>query len=136
MYHVNTDGACTKNPGGALGIGVFIYDDRTGEKHYISERCGIGTSNEAEYIAVIKALEKLVKIGPRQSVLIQSDSTLIVNTITNRWKTHKPHLKPYRDDAQKLQKYLQDKYKIVISYKYIPRENNMTADILSKRCLS
>lgn len=62
----------------------------------IDEEIGNKTNNEAEYVAVIKAIEAA---GNRKAV-IYSDSQLIVYTVNGVWEVKKDHLKLLRDEAR------------------------------------
>ena len=48
------DGACQPNPG-EMAIGVWSPD----LKFKLSEKCGPGTNNMAEYLALVQAINKL-----------------------------------------------------------------------------
>ena len=55
------------------------------------------TSNESEYMAVIKALEFLSKeVPPDANILIQSDSKLVVLQCKRKWRVKARNLRPLR----------------------------------------
>lgn len=85
---------------------------------------GLSTNNVSEYRAVINAL-KWVKGRTAGSILIRTDSTLVVEQCLNRWKCKKPHLKPLHQEAKEL---LYDNRAMI---EWIPREQNTRADELS-----
>jgi ribonuclease HI len=75
------------------------------------------TSNEAEYMAVIKALE-FIASEPRPEaieVLIQSDSKLVVLQCKKRWRVKTKHLKPLRARVFQLVGQLRD-----VQFQWIP----------------
>jgi ribonuclease HI len=77
-----TDGGCRGNPGGVGGWGFLLINVAS---HKSLERCGgeaDTTNNRMEYRAAIEALKALKK--PGLSVLIYSDSELLINTMT-KW---------------------------------------------------
>jgi len=61
---IYTDGACRGNPGQAA-IGVVITDGTSGPVITISRRIGRATNNQAEYQAVIAALEAALEHSAR-----------------------------------------------------------------------
>ncbi len=67
-----TDGAAEPNPGPAA-IGVTIKDGQGGLIASISESIGQATNNQAEYRAIIAALEKAISLGINQAD-VRSDS--------------------------------------------------------------
>jgi len=52
---INTDGASRNNPGKA-GIGITIRDEDDNIIQEVAEYIGEATNNQAEYLAVIRAL--------------------------------------------------------------------------------
>ena len=67
------------NPG-KMGVGGIIIKNPEQETITFSKSLGKGTINQAEYLAVITALERLSSLKP-QSILILSDSQLVINQI-------------------------------------------------------
>lgn len=80
------------------------------------------TNNEAEYIAVISALEYS---SSRDQIF--SDSLLVVNQINHIWKIHNSHLKPYCTNARNL---IAQK---TITLSWVPREENIAGLKLEER---
>jgi ribonuclease HI len=56
------------------------------------------TSNQAEYLTLIRALERLRKLlddrAKSVSVLIRGDSQLVINQVTGSWKVKNAALRP------------------------------------------
>ena len=76
-----TDGACSGNPGPA-GIGVvLVCGDHRRE---ISEFIGAGTSNIAELMAIVHALEA-IKDRARE-VVLHTDSSYAIGVLSKGWK--------------------------------------------------
>ena len=84
-FVIHTDGACKGNPGQG-GWGAVIEQD--GNQTIISGGEPHTTNNRMEMTAVIKGLEA---IDPHAPVLISSDSTYVINTMTKGWKRKANH---------------------------------------------
>ena len=84
-FVIHTDGACKGNPGQG-GWGAVIEQD--GNQTIISGGEPHTTNNRMELTAVIKGLEA---IDPHAPVLISSDSTYVINTMTKGWKRKANH---------------------------------------------
>ncbi|MFC1900959.1 ribonuclease HI family protein [Chloroflexota bacterium] len=123
-----TDGVAEPNPGRA-GIGAVIKDEHGKTVISISESIGYGTNNQAEYRAVIVALEKAIDMGIRQ-VDLRSDSELLVNQINGKYRVKNAALKPLYQTVQELRSRLKG-----FSATHIPRELNKEADKLAAKSL-
>ena len=125
---INVDGAARGNPGPAA-IGAVIRDEAGNVTGRISKAIGVTTNNQAEYQAIIAALEKAIASGARQ-VTVKSDSELVVNQINGRYKIKNTGLRPLYQRVVQLAGPL-EKFTIT----YVPREQNAEADALANRAL-
>jgi ribonuclease HI len=123
-----TDGAARGNPGPAA-IGAIIKDEKGNPVASISRCIGQTTNNQAEYRAVIAALEKAVGLGARQ-IALYSDSELVVKQINGQYRIKNAALRSLYQEVVKLTGALED-FKIA----YIPRERNAGADALANKAL-
>ena len=123
-----TDGASRGNPGPAA-IGAVIKDGQGRVLGKISRRIGITTNNQAEYQAVIAALEEAIRLGVA-GVVIKSDSELVVEQINGRYRVKNPALKPLHQRVRELQSLFQS-----FAIASIPRRQNIEADRLSNAAL-
>lgn len=108
-YTIIFDGGSHGNPG--LGYGSYALI-RNQDGRLRKERLRFGdqvTSNQAEYQALIAALEDLidtiVKAGRSPtdfSVEIKGDSQLVMRQIEGTWKTKSLNLMPLRDKVEEL----------------------------------
>ncbi len=124
-----TDGASRGNPGSAA-IGATIKDEQGKLIARISQRIGQATNNQAEYRAVIAALEEATRLGAKQ-VKMNSDSQLVVKQINGEYRVKKAALKPLYQQVKRLQSLL-DGFTIT----YIPRQQNQEADNLANMAFS
>ena len=126
MLIINIDGASRGNPG-LSGIGIVI----TKENFKIIEHrefVGYKTNNQTEYIALKKAMQ--IAIGLDNKITILSDSQLLVNQRTNRYKVRNKQLKNIFREVSNLEKHFQ-----AVTYKYVPRSRNRYADLLANQAI-
>ena len=112
------------------GIGGVFYKDQnfSSEFHSFSENIGPATNNEAEYQALIRALDISKKLNIYK-INIFSDSELLVKQINLEYKVKNPRLKKLHTEARgKL-------YNSIWKLSHIRREKNRKADFLSKKGL-
>ncbi len=76
-------------------------EHRLNFKHWRSISGKGATSNVAEFLSLIGALEWLqsVKEKNNYTISIHGDSMLVINQLTGRYKCRKEHLRILRDDA-------------------------------------
>jgi ribonuclease HI len=82
------DGGCRPNPG-PIDIAVVMR----GQSH-VRTAVAAGDSNEAEWLALLFALELAAGAGVDDPVFI-GDSALVVEQARGGWKCRSAHLKPY-----------------------------------------
>ena len=95
---IYTDGASRGNPGDA-GIGAVILDTDGSCIKELSEWIGIATNNEAEYLALLKALKAAKELGARR-VSVCADSELVVKQIKGEYAVKSPRLRPLHGGAE------------------------------------
>jgi len=126
---IHTDGGSRGNPGPS-GVGVVIND-----KEYC-EYIGEGTNNEAEYKAVIFALQKAKSIlSAHKSSLdtpieVYLDSELVKEQLSGGYKVKEESLWPFFMSAWNLCRDLKN-----VSFFHIRREENSQADKLVNKAL-
>jgi len=125
---IHADGASRGNPGPAA-IGATIKDERGKLITSISQRIGRTTNNQAEYRAVITALEEAIRLGIKQ-VNINSDSELVVKQINGEYRVKKDTLKPLYQQVRQLLGSLEG-----FTITHIPRHQNPEADNLANQAL-
>ena len=125
---IYTDGASQGNPGQSA-IGAVIQDGRGRTLSRISRRIGYATNNQAEYRAIIAALEEAVSLGAEQ-VEIRSDSELVVKQLQGRYRVKKATLRPLYQKVVQLSGSLK-----AFTVTHIPRTQNRQADRLANKAL-
>ena len=123
------DGASRGNPGPSA-IGVIIKDEQGLPIIRISQAIGRTTNNQAEYRAIITALEAAIKSGARQ-VTLNSDSELVVRQVRGQYRVKNAALKPLHRQVKQLQSQLES-----FILNHIPREQNREADNLANQAFN
>lgn len=122
---VFTDGGSKGNPGPSSIGGVGYID---GKKIFeFKKSIGIATNNDAEYRALIEAFLNVLKLTPRPlNIEFFSDSRLMVNQVKGLFKIKNGRIREY---ILKI-KGLEQEINLPITYNYVPREQNVEADLL------
>jgi ribonuclease HI len=121
---INCDGAARGNPGPA-GAGAIVVDENGAVLAEVAEGLGETTNNVAEYTAVIRGLEEAKRLGAHE-VLLRSDSLLLINQLTGRYRVKASHLQPLHGRVRSL---MHDFAKVDLEH--VPRERNVAADRLA-----
>ena len=112
---VYTDGASRGNPGLAAYGFIFVKNNEIIFEE--SRTIGKTTNNTAEYYAILSALKKAQEFTT-ESVIVYSDSELVIKQINNQYRITKPHLAQLRAELATLQKNFRD-----IRFRNVPREH-------------
>lgn len=125
MFTCYFDGGLKNN---VMTYGFVAYDSRKKLRYKEGGKFqeNKNTTNIAEYKALIKLLEWLVKNGIR-SAQIFGDSQIIINQINGDCRVGPQHL---RDNHNRVYQLIQNFDKFSIDW--IPREKNKEADSLTK----
>jgi ribonuclease H / adenosylcobalamin/alpha-ribazole phosphatase len=121
---VACDGAARGNPGPA-GIGVQITDTKGTVLAEVADGIGVATNNVAEYTAAIRGLERVAELGATD-VLLRSDSRLLVEQLSGRYRVKNPTLQRLHARVRSLAAGFRD-----VRYEHVPREENKEADRLA-----
>lgn len=127
ILKIYTDGGAKGNPGPAtIGVVIYLKNEKIFSHH---QSIGIATNNDAEYKALIFALEKIKEIKNQfeiDKIIFFSDSQLLVNQVNGFYKVKNGKIKEYIFKI----KILEQEINLPISYNQIPREKNKEADKL------
>lgn len=133
---IHCDGSCYYKDK-HMGVGIAFFEDNAffPFREEAITILGLGTSNEAEYHAIIQAL--LIILGvydflPIKTIRINSDSQLIINQITGEWQCRNKKLTPLLDEVWRLVREIK---KPLILFNWVPRTNEkqQIVDALSKK---
>lgn len=131
---VFTDGGARGNPGPAA-VGVVIKDEKGRIIKSYGEAVGEKTNNEAEYEAVIFALQKIKALLGKEKVkkievMVNLDSQLAASQLNGAYKIEEEKLFPLFIKIHNLKTDFGE-----VKFKYIPREKNREADKLLNQAL-
>ncbi|QVY60104.1 reverse transcriptase-like protein [Cytobacillus gottheilii] len=125
MIEVYIDGASAGNPGPS-GAGIFIKANGNVERHSIP--LGIMENHEAEYHALIKALEICIQKN-YQMVSFRTDSQLVNAAMEKEFVKNKRY-SPLLEQALLLSKQLP-----LFFIKWVPSSENKSADDLARAAI-
>jgi ribonuclease HI len=125
MIEIFIDGASAGNPGPS-GAGVFIKTQS--DVHRFSFPLPHMTNHEAEYHALIKALEVCIDKGFK-TVSCKTDSLLVEKAVDTRYVKNKLYA-PLLEEAVQLIDQLD-----LFFIKWIPEKQNKTADVLARQAI-
>src|SRR3989344_808966 len=133
-FIVHTDGGSRGNPGPAA-IGVVICNEKDQVLKEYGEYIGETTNNEAEYRAVISALQKIKsqwgKENAKKSVVkVYADSELLVKQLNGQYKITHPTTQKYFIELWNLKIDFAE-----VTFTAVPREQNKQADKMVNQAL-
>ena len=126
IAEIYIDGASRGNPGDS-GIGI-LFKNR--EQNNFKKYIGIGTNNNAEYTALITALEIALNLKILR-IRVFTDSMLVANQINGSWKVKDADIRVLFSKAKKLIENFED-----FSITHIRRELNSEADQLANDAIN
>jgi ribonuclease HI len=126
---IHTDGASRGNPGAA----AFAYVIELENGELIEEGGCLGqlTNNQAEYTALVRALEHALTLGAQHHVLVLSDSELLVKQMNGLYRVKNEELRGLFQQAQELKK----QFTGSVTIRHVRREQNSRADALCNEAL-
>jgi probable phosphoglycerate mutase len=126
-FKLTADGGSRGNPGPA-GYGSVISENGQIIAE-IYEFIGTATNNVAEYGGLIAGLSAIHELDPGATVEVAMDSKLVVEQMSGRWQIK--HV-----DMRNLAKSAREAHSPeLISYRWIPRDENSHADRLANKAL-
>jgi ribonuclease HI len=120
LHEIYIDGSSRGNPG-LSGIGIIAFNENKRIFSY-REFIGIKTNNQAEYFALKRALQ--ISNFQTKRILIKSDSILLVNQRSKKYKIRNIELKSMSMEISNLEKIFD-----AVGYRHIMRNENYDADL-------
>jgi probable phosphoglycerate mutase len=119
-FVISADGGSRGNPG-AAAYGAVVYENDKVIKE-MGAFIGFASNNVAEYEGLIAGLSAVNQIDPTATILVKMDSKLVVEQMSGRWKVKHPDMKAF------VKKAFATHDPKLVSYQWIPREENSHAD--------
>jgi ribonuclease HI len=126
---IYTDGASRGNPGEAAFAYVISRDGKPVIEK--AECLGQMTNNQAEYTALVRALEHALELGPRHRVIVHSDSELMVKQMSGEYRVKNEELRGLYEQASALRQ----RFDGLVTIRHVRREQNKRADQLCNEAL-
>ena len=104
---------------------MVVSDD--GVVTEVGEGIGVATNNVAEYTAAIRGLGLAKEMGA-SSIVLRSDSKLLIEQLSGRWRVRNPTLIRLHEEARGLLGGFEG-----VHLEHVPRERNKRADALANR---
>ena len=121
---IEADGGSRGNPGPAA-YGAVVIDATSGVLlAELADYVGETTNNVAEYSGLVAGLRECAHIDPQATIEVRMDSKLVVEQMSGRWQVKHANMK----DLVKQAHAAFDQTRV--TYQWIPREANATADRL------
>jgi ribonuclease HI len=129
VLRIHTDGASRGNPGkAAYG---YVMEPEDGEAIEEAGCLGTMTNNQAEYTALVRALEHALELGSHHSVLVHSDSELLVKQMNGEYRVKNEDLRDLFSRAQELRR----RFDGGVTIRHVRRRANSRADALCNEVL-
>lgn len=129
-YIIYTDGGARGNPGpAAIGVAIYNVANTHDPIKTYGKYLGETTNNQAEYRALLVALEFAQELGAK-ILVCYLDSELVVKQLTGLYKIKEAGLKDLAMDILRLKNKFDQ-----VEFKHIPREKNKLADQLVNEAL-
>lgn len=124
---IHIDGAARGNPGPS----AFAYVIEQGGEPIaeLGQHLGTATNNQAEYTALVRALERAAELGARELEIL-SDSELIVKQMSGEYRVKNEDLRTLYEEAQALRRRFD-----VVRIRHVRRADNAHADRLCNEAL-
>lgn len=126
---IHTDGASRGNPGPA----AFAFTlARPNQPIYEQAGClGTLTNNQAEYTAIVRALQHAGQLGITEPIIVRSDSELIVKQMRGQYRVKNEELRSLYEQACQAARSLSGG----VTFEHVRREQNRRADELCNQAL-
>jgi len=126
-FVITADGGSRGNPGpSAYGATVSENGVVLAELY---DTIGVTTNNVAEYSGLVAGLKKAHELDPLAIIHVKMDSKLVVEQMSGRWQIKHPDMRELAKQARSIHSME------LITFQWIPREENSHADRLANKAL-
>ncbi len=129
LLHIHTDGASRGNPGQAAY--AYVIESPDGDTLEEAGCLGTMTNNQAEYTAVVRALEHALELGRRHRIVVHSDSELLVKQMSGEYRVKNEDLRDLFERAKELC----EQFEGGVTIRHVRRGENSRADALCNEVL-
>jgi ribonuclease HI len=129
LLTIHTDGAARGNPGPAAYAYVIARDGLPPIEE--AGLLGETTNNQAEYTALVRALEHALDLGTEFRVVVHSDSELMVKQLNGEYRVKNEDLRPLYEEADQLRR----QFAGGVTFVHVRRGQNQRADELCNEVL-
>ena len=127
IFQITADGGSRGNPGPAAYGAVISENGKILAELFAS--VGVASNNVAEYSGLIAGLEYAHNLDPQAQIDVKMDSKLVVEQMSGRWQIKHPDMREFAKRAR-------DAHPAsLVSYTWIPRDQNSHADRLANKAL-
>jgi ribonuclease HI len=129
LLQIHTDGASRGNPGKAAY--AYVIESPDGEVVEEAGCLGTMTNNQAEYTALVRALQHALELGAHYRIIVHSDSELLVKQMSGEYRVKNEELRDLFERAQQLSK----QFESGVTIRHVRRGANRRADALCNEVL-
>ena len=126
-FHLTADGGSRGNPGPAGFGSVITENGKIIAELY--DYIGVATNNVAEYSGLIAGLTAINQLDADATVDVKMDSKLVVEQMSGRWQIKHADMRVLAQSARSAHN------PSLVSYSWIPRDENSHADRLANKAL-
>ena len=126
-FIIYADGGSRGNPGPAAYGAVLMEGSQVLAE--LGQPIGIASNNVAEYSGLLAGLRAANELDESATIEVRMDSRLVVEQMSGNWQIKHPKMRELAYEARELHP------PALITYKWIPREENTHADSLVNKAL-
>ena len=126
-FHLTADGGSRGNPGPAGYGSVITENGKIIAELY--DFIGVATNNVAEYSGLIAGLTAINELDSTATVDVKMDSKLVVEQMSGRWQIKHADMRVLAQSARSAHN------PSLVTYSWIPRDENSHADRLANKAL-
>lgn len=126
-FIIYADGGSRGNPGPAAYGAVVMEENIVIAELF--QPIGVASNNVAEYNGLLAGLRAANELDKTALIEVRMDSKLVVEQMSGRWQIKHPEMRRLAYEARELHQ------PSLITYKWVPREENIHADSLVNKAL-